>query len=177
MTDKKKGTVMLVSGEMDKALTAFMIVTGFAAMGVEMKVWFTLFGANCLKRRRRLFSRRPIYDPAKESKYRRLETDFLLQDLVETLNRGGASYLPLSQLNLMGLGPRLLGVILRRKHIATLEELIHSARDLGVEFTLCQICVDALGSSLDDLIIPDIAVKGVTTYMKDAMNAQFNIIV
>ncbi len=168
---------MLLSGEMDKALVAFMIITGFAAMGVEMKVWFTLWGANCLKKRRGLFARRPRYDPVKESKYRQPETDFLLQRLVEVLNRGGADYLPLSRLNLMGLGPRVFNIILRRKRMATLEELIHAAYEQGVPFSLCQICVDALGLSVDDLIVPDLPVKGVTAYMKDAMNAQFNIII
>jgi peroxiredoxin family protein len=175
--ERKKGTVMLLSGQMDKALVAFMIVTGFAAMGVEMKVWFTLWGANCLKKRRGLFVRSPRYDLVKESKYRKPETDFLLQSLVETLNRGGAGYLPLSQLNLMGLGPRVFNLILRRKHMATLEELILAAHEQGVPFALCQICVDALGLSVDDLIIPDVPVKGVTAYMKDAMGAHFNIII
>ena len=177
MSEKKKGTVMLLSGELDKALVAFLIINGFAAMGVEMKVWFTLWGVNCLKKRRGLFSRRPRYDKSREATYRNTESDFLLQKMVEMFNRGGANYLPLSRLNMMGLGPSLLNRILRRKHIATLEELIHAARDLGVDFTICQICVDALATSVDDLIFPDLPVKGVTAYMKDAMNAQFNVII
>ena len=36
-TVNKKGTILLLSGELDKAVAAFIIATGFAALGVEMK--------------------------------------------------------------------------------------------------------------------------------------------
>ena len=123
-TLNKKGTILLQSGEMDKALTAFIIATGFAALGVEMKMWFMIWGHNCLKKRRGLFSRRRKPDPSREGAYRVLETDNILQPMVEMLNRGGADHLPLSQLNLMGLGPLLLGKMLKKKNIPSLEELI-----------------------------------------------------
>ena len=37
-TVNKKGTILLLSGELDKAVAAFIIATGFAALGVEMKM-------------------------------------------------------------------------------------------------------------------------------------------
>ncbi len=173
----KKGTILLLSGEMDKALAAFIIATGFAALGVEMKMWFMIWGHNCLKKRRSLFSLRRKPDPSREGTYRNLETDNILQPMVEMLNRGGADHLPLSQLNLMGLGPLLLGKMLKKKNIPSLEELIKSADDLGVKFIMCQICFDALGLSVDDLIVPNVSVKGVSAYMKDTMEAHVNLFI
>ena len=171
----KKGTILLLSGELDRALAAFIIATGFAALGVEMKMWFMIFGHNCLKRRKGIFARRRKPDPAREGLYRNLATDNILQPMVEMFNRGGAEHLPLSQLNLMGLGPKLFNTMLKKKNIATLEELIHNADDLGVKFNICQICCDALGLSVDDLIVPNIEVKGVSAYMKDTMESQVNL--
>jgi len=175
----KKGTILLLSGDMDKALVAFIIATGYAAMGVEMKMWFILWGTNCLKKRRSwwdiLFKRR-VYNKEKESHYRVLETDNVFQNMVELLNQGGANHIPLSTLNLMGAGPIIFNQMLKRKSLANVEQLIEAAVDLGVTFTICQICMDALGTSVDDLIVPA-EVKGVSDYMQDTMNAHYNVII
>ena len=61
----KKVTILLHSGDMDKALTAFIFANGYAALGVEVKMWFMIWGHNCLKKRKSLFSsfRRRKPDP------------------------------------------------------------------------------------------------------------------
>ncbi|NOY52122.1 MAG: hypothetical protein GXP58_00705 [Deltaproteobacteria bacterium] len=173
----KKGTIMVVSGELDRVHTAFLIATGFAALGMEMKMWFVFWGHNCLKKRRGLFTRRRRPAPAREGTYRNLDTDNLLQQVAELFNRGGAEHLPLSQQNLMGLGPALIRKMMKKKNIPTLKELIADADDLGVKFILCQICVDVLGLNIDDLIIPQVEVKGVSTYMQDTMEAHVNLFI
>lgn len=173
----KKGTIMLISGEYDRVITAFLIATGFSALGVEMKMWFNIWGHNCLKKRRGLFSRRRRPDPAREGTYRNLSTDSFLQSVVEIFNRGGADHLPLSHLNLMGIGPVIFRKLLRRKNVPGLEELIKNADELGVKFIICQMCIDALGVSLDELIVPNVEVKGVSAYMKDTMEAQVNLFI
>jgi peroxiredoxin family protein len=174
----KRVTILLQSGELDKALSAFIFANGYASLGMEVKMWFMLWGYNCLKKRRSLLSFfRRKQDPVRESAYRMLETDNLLQPMVELLNRGGASHLPLSQLNLMGLGPALFGRMLEKKGMVGLEELIRSASDLGVQFKMCQICFDAMGISVDDLIVPDVEVKGVAEYARDTMDAHVNLFI
>jgi peroxiredoxin family protein len=173
----KKVTILLQSGDLDRALSAFILANGYASLGAEVKMWFMIWGHNCLKRRRSLFSFRGKPDPVKERGYRVLETDNLLQPLVELFNRGGAGHLPLSRLNLLGLGPRLLGAMLKKKGIPSLEELIRSADELGVQFLMCQICFDAFGLSVDDLIVPNVQVKGVAAYAKDTMEAHVNLFV
>jgi peroxiredoxin family protein len=175
--EKKKVTILLESGHLDKALCAFIFANGYAALGIEVTMWFMIWGYNCLKKRRSLFALRRRPDPAREGAYRVLETDNLLQPMIELLNRGGARHLPLSHLNLMGLGPALFDRMLRKKGIMTLEELIRSADDLGVRFKMCQICFDAMGVSVDDLIVPNVEVKGVADYARDTMEAHVNLFV
>jgi len=173
----KKATILLFSGDMDNALCAFILANGYAALGVEVTMWFMIWGYNCLKRRRRLFSFRRKPDPVREGAYRVLETDNILQPMVEMLNRGGANHLPLSRLNLLGLGPRLFRKMLGKKSIPSLEELINSADDLGVKFKMCQICFDAMGLSVDDLIVPHVEVQGSSAYVKDTMDAHVNLFI
>lgn len=175
--DKKKVTILLESGSLDKALAAFIAANGYASLGIEVTMWFMIWGHNCLKKRRRLFALRRKPDPVKESGYRMLETDNILQPMVELLNRGGTRHLPLSQLNLMGLGPILFRKMMKKKGIMDLEELIKSADDLGVKFKMCQICFDSLGLSVDDLIVPNVEVKGAAEYAKDTMEAHVNLFI
>jgi len=176
--DEKKATILLQSGDLDKALCAFIFANGYAALGIDVKMWFMIWGYNCLKKRKSLFSifRRKC-NPEKESAYRVLETDNILQPMVEMLNRGGVHHLPMSRLNLMGIGPALFNIMLKKKSIMGLEELIKSADDLGVKFKMCQICFDALGVSVDDLIVPNVEVKGVAEYARDTMEAQVNLFI
>lgn len=174
----KKATVMIMSGDMDKALVAFLIATGYAAMGIETKMWFTLWGVNCLKRRRSIFH--VLFGKFKlgKSQYRRTETDSVAQSMLEMLNRGGANHMPISQLNLFGLGPSILNFLLRRKNIPTLNELINLAEELGISFTICQICVNALALDTSDLIVTQqVEVKGVSQYVKDSMDSHYNTVI
>jgi peroxiredoxin family protein len=67
--------------------------------------------------------------------------------------------------------------MLRKKGIPDLKELIRSANDLGVKFLMCQICFDAFGLSVDDLIVPNVEVKGVAAYAKDTLEAQVNLFI
>ena len=174
----KQATIMVVSADMDKALSAFLIATGYAAMGVETKMWFTIFGVNCLKRRRNIFH--ALFSPRNQriSAYRHTETDSVLQSAVKVLNQGGAGKLPLSQLNLFGLGAKIFNYLLRRKQIPNVEELIYLAEDLGITFTICQVCVDALGLDTSELIVTkNVTEKGVSQYVKDSMASHYNAVI
>jgi peroxiredoxin family protein len=174
----KQATIMVISADMDKVIAAFLIATGYAAMGIKTKMWFTLLGANCLKRRRSIFHTLFGRYKQTDSHYRRKETDSVVQTMVKTLNRGGASHLPLSQINLFGAGPKIFNFLLRRKNIPNLEDLIYLAEELDVSFTICQICVDALGLDTTDLIVSkNVEVKGVSQYVKDSMASQYNAVI
>lgn len=175
--DKKKVTLLLQSGDLDRALTAFIFANGYASLGYEVKMWFMIWGYNCLKKRKSLFGVFRKSHNARESSYRVLETDNILQPMVEMLNRGGTNHLPLAHLNLMGLGPFLFTKMLKKKNMMGLEELIHSAVDLGVKFKMCQICFDAMGISVDDLIVPDVEVAGVADYARDTLEAHVNLFI
>jgi len=43
-TKPDKVTIVLLSGDMDKAMAAFIIATGAAAMGMQVTMFFTFWG-------------------------------------------------------------------------------------------------------------------------------------
>jgi peroxiredoxin family protein len=172
---KKKGTILLVSGELDKALLAFEVAAGFQAMGMEMSMWFVLYGANCLRKPRSIFSPAKWFERLRGGVGRTLETDVALQRVVRGLNHDGACHLPLSQLNYGGIGPRIVRHIMRRKGMAQLEDLIRGAQELGVRYTICQICVDAMAVSVPDDLIVAAEVRGVSAYYLEVAAAHYNV--
>lgn len=171
----KKGVILLVSGELDKAMLAFEIAAGFQAMGMQMSMWFVLYGANCLRKSRSVWSPAKWFGRLRDGAGRVTETDTVLQHLVRGLNHAGASHLPLSQLNYAGFGPMIVRHIMRRKGMMQLEDLILRSRDLGVRFTVCQICVDAMAVSVPDDLIVEAEVKGVSAYYLDVADADYNV--
>lgn len=171
---KKKGTILLVSGELDKAILAFEIAAGFQAMGMEVSMWFVLYGANCLRKPRSIFSPSKWLGTLRNGPGRVVETDIPLQRIVRGLNHDGARNLPLSQLNYGGVGPMILRHIMRRKGMAQLEDLILHAEELGVRFNICQICVDAMAFSIPDDLIVNAEAKGVSTYYLEVAASDYN---
>ena len=174
----KHATIMLVSGELDKALVAFEIANGMAAMGAKVTMWFALYGANCLKKPVGFVSLRKWFPgKCKESPGRKTSTDIPLQGLFRFLNRDGAAHLPLSQLNLFGLGPMALNRIMRKKGMARLDNMIQDAADLGIRFCICQVCVDALAIDVDEDLVIKAEVMGVSSYALQVKAAHYNAVI
>ncbi len=53
---ENRATVLLASGELDKALLAFEVAIGFATCGTPVDMWFVLYGMNCIKKKKSRFS-------------------------------------------------------------------------------------------------------------------------
>lgn len=138
-------------------------------------MWFVLYGANCLRKPRSIISPSKWLSPLRGGAGRVPESDTPLQRVVKGLNHEGACHLPLSQLNYGGLGPWIMRRIMRHKGMMQLESLITNAHELGVRFTICQICVDAMAFSVPDDLIVDAEVKGVSAYYMEVVQASYNI--
>jgi peroxiredoxin family protein len=173
--EKKKGTVLLVSGELDKAILAFEIAAGFQAMGMQMDMWFIMYGVNCLRKPRSVFSLSKWLGRFRGGPGRMPQTDVPLQHVICGLNHDGAKNLPLSQLNYGGLGPKILRHVMRRKGMMQLEDLIFAAQDLGVKFHICQICVDVMAVGVPDDLIVAADVSGISAYYLQVTNADYNV--
>lgn len=175
--DINNATILLASGELDKAIIAFEIATGMAAMGTEVNMWFVLYGVNCLKKSRSPFSLAKWFPKkAKAGIGRNPDTDVFLQNIIRGLNHDGAEHLPLSQLNYFGAGSLILNSVMKKKGIPSLHALIKDAETLGVNFRICQICIDSLGLNVEDDLIVNAEVLGVSTYALEVRHAHYNAI-
>ncbi len=173
--NNKRATVFLVSGELDKAIAAFEVATGFAAMGYQVDMWFILYGINSIKKHKGFVQRLKYFtQQMREAPGRRPHTDSDIQRLIPFLNSSSSRSLPLSQLNYFGIGSALVGLVSRRKNSPLIHEMVMTAEELGVNFKICQPCVDILMLDVEEDLIVDAEVSGVSAYVRDVMNAHYN---
>lgn len=123
------------SGDLDKIWPTFILATTSAAMGRSVTVFFTFWG---------LF-------PLVRNDVRLTGTNWM-QRMLAMFNRGGTEHLKLSKMNFAGFGPRMMRKLAKDHKVATPQELLELAQDMGVRLIPCQMTMDMLGLTQDDLI-------------------------
>lgn len=134
MTQKKLSLISF-SGDFDKAIATFTLASGASAVGYEVNIFFTFWGYNAIKK----------------AKGRRFQGTGLLGRFFNFL-MGGVTNLPLSRLNFLGLSPILMTYMMKKRNVATLQELIDASIALGVNFYGCEMSKVILGTKTEDFI-------------------------
>lgn len=152
-------TFIMFSDSLDRAIATFVLANGAAATGGKVTIFFTFWGLNVIKKRRKPHVEKDIFG--------RMFAWMLPSD---------STCLHLSKMSMLGLGDRLIRHIMRRKNISQLEELMREAVYNGVELIACQMTMDMMGISRDELI-DGVTVGGVATYMERAGNSGVNLFI
>ncbi|WP_317323746.1 FAD-dependent oxidoreductase [Leyella lascolaii] len=152
-------TFIMFSDSLDRAIATFVLANGAAATGGKVTIFFTFWGLNVIKKRRKPHVEKDIFG--------RMFAWMLPSD---------STCLHLSKMSVLGLGDRLMRHIMRRKNISQLEELMREAVYNGVELIACQMTMDMMGISRDELI-DGVTVGGVATYMERAGNSGVNLFI
>ena len=153
-------TIVVLSGNMDRVMSACIIATGAASMGMQVTMFFTFWGLNAIRK------------PGVSSK----AADWLRRAF-GFLNRGGADTLPLSRFHFWGLGTRIMKLVMRRNRMPGVPELMDMAKDLGVRFIACTTTLGLMGITKDTLIDGIDQFAGVSTYLAEAKDAQVNLFI
>jgi peroxiredoxin family protein len=153
--EKKKLSLIVFSGDFDRAVAAFTLASGAAAVNWEVNLFFTFWGLNLIKKN-------PNHAAIGRGVLARF-FNFLL---------GGTNNLPLSRMNFGGLSPRLMTGMMKARNVATLSELIAAAKELNVNFVACEMAMNILGIKRSDLIDEVKEVIGVPTFLSMSSDAQ-----
>ena len=156
----EKVTIVLLSGDLDRAMAAFIIATGAAAMGMQVTMFFTFWGLNTIRRKGATSS-------AKD----------WLRRMFGVLNRGGAESLPLSRFHFGGLGTMMMQKVMKQNRMPGVPELMQTAMDLGVRFIACTTTMGMMGITKDTLIDGIDQFAGVTTYLAAAKQGNVNLFI
>ncbi len=128
MAEKEKMTLMVCSGDLDKALAAFMLATTAASMGMEVKMFFTFWGLNIIKKN--------------EGSIR---SKGLMRKMFNVINRGGGKRLTLSKFNFLGLGTWMMKRLMKEMKMPAIDEFIVMAHEMGVKLVACTTTCGIMG--------------------------------
>lgn len=155
--ETKNGATMVVfSGDLDKALASMIIASGAAAMGKEVTIFFTFWGLSILKKQK--------------IKKRGLAKMF------DIMLPNGATSLPISQMNMMGLGSKMIQTVMKQKNVDSLPVMIEKASKLGVKFVACTMSMDIMGIDRSELF-DFVEYGGVATYLGDSEQSNLNLFI
>jgi peroxiredoxin family protein len=87
------------------------------------------------------------------------------------VDRPGLEHVKLGKMNFAGAGPTMMRKLARDHHVASPQELMELAKDLGVKLVPCQMTMDLLGLHQDDLIDGLEEPAGATTALLEAQDA------
>jgi peroxiredoxin family protein len=158
-TPEDRAALVVFSGDLDRVLAGFVIATGAAAAGLQTSMFFTFWGLSVLKKKGALAAPKG-----------------LKQRLFALMTPASTEGLGTSKLNFFGLGARMLRSMMKEEGIASLEELMAMARELGVKTTACTMSMDAMGITKAELA-DGLEYGGVAAFMADAMRARVTLFI
>jgi len=156
----EKMTLIMFSGDMDKALAAFNLAIGGASIGMEVSMFFTFWGLNVIKKNE---------GP--------LKSKGVMRKMLNFMNRGGAKRLGLSKFHMFGMGKWMMGKLMKDVRFPSAQELMIMAHQSGVKFIACTTSMGMMGLG-KEAFIPEVdSYAGVATYLADAKDGRINLFI
>ena len=140
-------TFVVFSGDLDKAIAAFIMSNGAVAMGRKITVFFTFWGLNILRKAKKVRVRKN-----------------LIEKMFGAMMPRGSKKLGLSRMNMCGMGAKMIRWVMKNKNVSSLEELMQNAIDHGVRIVACQMSMDIMGIRKEELI-DGVELGGVATFL------------
>jgi peroxiredoxin family protein len=155
-----KAALVVFSGDLDRAIAAFIIATGSAASGLQTTMFFTFWGLSILKKK----------NGASVSKRD------LMQKMFAMMTPGSSEALGVSQMNYFGIGAAMLRTMMKNQQVSSLEELMELARELGVRMIGCTMSMEIMGIDKDQFI-DGIELGGVGAFLGEASRARVSLFI
>lgn len=152
-------TIVCFSDDMDKALASFVIANGAAATGKKVTMFFTFWGLNIIKK----------HDKPKVKK------DFMGM-MFGKMMPSNSSKLKLSNLNMGGMGSKMMKQRMRKKNVDMLEIMIDNAAKANINMIACQMSMDIMGVDKVELL-DSVNIGGVANYLEEAEDSNVNLFI
>jgi len=153
-------TIIVFSGELDKALAAFNLANTGASMGMDVTMFFTFWGLGVVKKG----------SLARGSKG-------FMQWMMNIMKRGGADHLKLSQLNMLGAGAITMKSLMKKCRMPSLPESMALAKEQGVRFVACTTSIALMGLEEGDFTEDVDEFAGAATYLSLASEGKVNLFI
>jgi peroxiredoxin family protein len=151
-------SMVVFSGDMDKAIASFIIATGAAAMGMQVSMFFTFWGLNVVKTQKKFADKNAV------------------QKAFSAMLPAGPEQLNLSQMNFFGAGASIMRKIMKDHDVMSLAEFIEMAQEFDVRMVACDMSQELLGIR-DDELMDGMEHGGVATFLGDAATSKVTLFI
>ncbi len=160
MAEKEKMAIAVASGDLDKALSAFMLATTAASMGMEVSMFFTFWGLNIIKKN--------------EGK---IESKGIMRKMLNFMNRGGSKRLKPSKFHMLGLGTWIMKRLMNEVNMPSIDELITMAHEMGVKLYACTNTCGFMGLP-EDAFRPEVnGMAGAALFLSEARESKISLFI
>ena len=160
-TVDNKLSMVVFSGDLDKVLAAFVIATGAVAMGMDVVMFFTFWGT-----------------PVLRDKQKKVGGKDVMGKMFGAMLPTGTGDVKLSNMNMGGMGTAMMKSLMKKKNVASLEEMLDLAEELGVRIYVCEMSMDLMGFQRDEFIdYKGLDFAGVATFLQEAANSKVQLFV
>lgn len=158
---ENKLSMVVFSGELDKQIAAMIIATGAAALGMKVVMFFTFWGTATLR------------EPKKKVRGKNF-----ISKLFAFLLPKGRNKTKLSKMHMAGMGTAMLKKLMKKKNVASLDQLFEVAAVLGIEINICEMSMDLMGFMKEEMIdYPNLSVCGVATFLANARESAIQLFI
>ena len=159
-TEPKVATIVF-SGDLDKVLAAFVIATGAVAMGMEAVMFFTFWGTHVLRDKKKSVGGKDT-----------------MGKMFGTMLPKGTGDVKLSKMNMGGMGTAMMKSLMKKKNVATLEQMLEMAEELEVKIFVCEMSMDLMGFKREEMIeYKDLTFCGVAKFLEEANNSRITLFI
>ncbi len=155
MAEKEKFTIVVFSGDLDKALAAFILATTGASMGMEVSIFFTFWGLNIIKKNE---------GSIKSKGFKR--------KMFGLLNRGGSKRLKLSKFHMLGLGTWMMKQVMKESNYPLIDQFITMAHDMGVKLIPCSTTCGLYGLTQEAFRSEVESIAGAAYFLNEARQSK-----
>jgi len=151
VAEKEKLTIVVFSGELDRALAAFIVATTGASMGMDTTMFFTFWGLNIIKKNEG-----------------GIRSKGLMRKMLNFMNRGGSKRLKLSRFHMLGLGTWMMKRLMKESNVPSIEEFITMAQQMGVKLVPCSTTCGVMGLEQDSFRSEVESLAGAAFFLNEA---------
>jgi peroxiredoxin family protein len=157
----KSMSIIVTKGTLDWAYPPFILGTTAAAMDVKVSMFFTFYGLPLLLKKLKL-QISPVGKP--DMAMPMLGMHMRMPNVVAMLP------------GVNGMATRMMKNLIKKKGVASIEDLRAAAVEGGIEMIGCQMTMDLFEFKKKDTI-PGIQIGGAATYMEKALQSDINLFI
>jgi peroxiredoxin family protein len=160
-TAEDKLSMVVFSGDLDKIIAAFVIATGAVAMGMDAVMFFTFWGTPVLRDTKKSVGGKDIFGK-----------------MFGTMLPKGMGQVKLSKMNMGGMGTAMMKSLMKKKNVASLEQFLEMAEELGVRIFICEMTMDLMGFKREEMIdYNNLTFCGVAKFLEEAANSKIQLFI